>query len=54
MRAVPGWRWMQRGSRTPWYESVEIFRQTSDNDWREPLGEIRRRLVRKLENLSHD
>jgi hypothetical protein len=44
-----GWRWMQQGSRTPWYESVEIFRQTSDNDWREPLGEIRRRLVHKLE-----
>jgi tetratricopeptide (TPR) repeat protein len=49
-----GWRWMQQGPRTPWYESVEIFRQTSDNDWREPLGEIRRRLVHKLENLSHD
>jgi len=49
-----GWRWMQQGTRTPWYESVEIFRQTSDNDWREPLGEIRRRLVHKLENLSHD
>jgi tetratricopeptide (TPR) repeat protein len=51
---APGWRWMQRGSRTPWYESVEIFRQTSDNDWCEPLGEIRRRLVQKLENPSHD
>jgi hypothetical protein len=29
----PDWRWMHRGSDTPWYASMRLFRQPSRADW---------------------
>ena len=34
------WRWMFEGSRTPWYESVSIYRQQSLGNWQAPLQEL--------------
>lgn len=31
--AVGDWRWMEDRADTPWYPSVEIFRQPEPNDW---------------------
>ena len=45
---APAWRWMQHGRKTPWYDKVEIFRQTVDGDWNEPLHMVQERLRRKL------
>jgi hypothetical protein len=27
------WRWQRQGRQTPWYPSLELFRQTSAGDW---------------------
>jgi hypothetical protein len=39
---------MQHGRKTPWYDKVEIFRQTVEGDWNEPLHMVQERLRRKL------
>ncbi len=30
---VPDWRWMMSGTETPWYASLELYRQASLGDW---------------------
>ncbi|MBM4230957.1 MAG: hypothetical protein FJ184_09440 [Gammaproteobacteria bacterium] len=34
------WRWMFEGQRTPWYDSVVIYRQQTRGDWDDPLDRI--------------
>lgn len=33
-------RWGMSGSNTPWYKSIQIFRQRSLQDWGGPIGEV--------------
>lgn len=40
----PSWRYMVRGERLPWYNSVRLFRQEHDGDWRDPINRISREL----------
>jgi len=43
--AVPGWRWdLNYPSSTPWYPSIEIFRQQTNNDWDTMINNIRDKL----------
>lgn len=34
------WRWMQEGEKTPWYESLILFRQGLRGDWELPIKAI--------------
>jgi len=39
------WRWQTQRGDSPWYESVEIFRQRQRGDWTPVLAEISQRLA---------
>lgn len=41
---MPYYTWALPGNRSPWYESVRLFRQTEYGDWTAPLAAIRQRL----------
>lgn len=43
------WRWFDDNKTTPWYKSVEIFKQTDGISWEKPIAEIVER-VKKLAN----
>ncbi len=45
---VPDWRWGLDTSKTPWYPSIELFRQTAINEW-EPVVQ---RVVHKLKERT--
>ena len=34
------WRWFEENKTTPWYNSVEIFKQTDPISWEKPIEEI--------------
>lgn len=38
LSTTPDWRWQRRGTRTPWYPSVELVRQVTEGDWTEPIS----------------
>ena len=38
------WRWMARGSTSPWYPSLRLFRQHSPGDWSTLIDEVRQEL----------
>ena len=44
---APDWRWFNSYKETPWYKSVEIFRQTDHISWEKPINEIATRLNAK-------
>lgn len=39
------WRWMQEGDRTPWYDSLKLYRQDKRGSWKEPIAKIRDHLI---------
>ena len=40
------WRWMHRRSDSPWYPSLELFRQPRPGDWGSALRDVQQRLAR--------
>lgn len=40
----PEWRWGLSGTATPWYRSIEIFRQASPKDWSPVVEVVKERL----------
>jgi Flp pilus assembly protein TadD len=42
--ARPGWRYLQRGSRMPWYPSARLFRQRAPGEWGPVFAELERAL----------
>ena len=36
----PDWRWGLNDSKTPWYPSLRLFRQTEEHDWSNVINEI--------------
>lgn len=45
---VSDWRWFSDTSKTPWYDNVEIFKQTNPISWEKPIEDI----VCKLKEYS--
>ena len=37
---VSDWRWMLKENFTPWYKSLKLFRQDTDNNWTEVINKI--------------
>ena len=36
----PDWRWGVRGSRSPWYPGLSLYRQTGSPDWRPVMRRV--------------
>ncbi len=45
---APDWRWLQGRSDTPWYNSMRLFRQAREGDWRDVTKDISRELQARL------
>lgn len=41
---VPEWRWLLDRNDTPWYPSIEIYRQKIENNWEDVIAEIKNRI----------
>ena len=39
------WRWFNDTTTTPWYKSIEIFKQTEGISWDEPINNFIKRLI---------
>ncbi|WP_263768532.1 tetratricopeptide repeat-containing glycosyltransferase family protein [Propionivibrio soli] len=50
LRADSEWRWQRDRADSPWYATLEIFRQPSPGDWDSVVAQIARRLVVAPEN----
>ena len=40
LKKVPEWRWMLTGEKSPWYESLSLFRQKNRGEWKEPVTQV--------------
>lgn len=38
--AMPDWRWLLAGERTPWYPSMRLFRQRTLGNWNDVFGQM--------------
>jgi ADP-heptose:LPS heptosyltransferase len=41
---APAWRWLRGTNRTPFYDSMRLFRQDRPNDWTSPVGAVATKL----------
>jgi Tfp pilus assembly protein PilF len=52
---LPDWRWGMKGTLTPWYPSMRLFRQTRCGDWQTVIGLVQSELehIYKLRTDPH-
>jgi len=43
---APDFRWLTERSDSPWYPTVELFRQSAPGDWSEPVARVKEHLQR--------
>ncbi|MCG8529213.1 MAG: tetratricopeptide repeat-containing glycosyltransferase family protein [Desulfovibrionales bacterium] len=44
---APDWRWMLDRTDSPWYPSMELFRQSDFGNWEHPFQQIKKALLKK-------
>ena len=44
LRQLADWRWRDKGSETPWYPSMVLFRQENRGDWGQVIARVARDL----------
>jgi ADP-heptose:LPS heptosyltransferase len=49
---VPDWRWMLERDDSPWYPTMQLFRQTKRDDWPGVIERVARELKVKAGNAS--
>jgi hypothetical protein len=37
---IPDFRWMEHRPDSPWYPTMRLYRQTSRDDWNDPIARI--------------
>jgi tetratricopeptide (TPR) repeat protein len=45
LNKMPDWRWLLDRSDSPWYDSIRLFRQSTQSDWAEVLKQVKSALV---------
>jgi len=45
---IPNWPWTNYGRTSPWYKSLEIFRQKKKNNWEQPIKDLKNKLLKNL------
>src|SRR5207253_5094819 len=40
LHADADWRWLAAGSRSPWYPTMTLFRQSRPSVWADPLRQV--------------
>ena len=45
LKKAADWRWLEARTDSPWYPSLELFRQTTTGDWSGPAAAVAARLV---------
>ena len=45
---IPDWRWGMRGTTSPWYPSMQLFRQHRPKDWKPVIDQINSHLKKLL------
>lgn len=51
--AISDWRWMRQTTKTPWYPTAQLFRQTRLGSWSPVFRDIRTELKHKLHQRHH-
>lgn len=44
----PDWRWFDDDKKTQWYDSVQIFKQSKEGEWQEPVNRVKKALIDEI------
>jgi hypothetical protein len=47
---IPDWRWLLKREDSPWYKSVKLYRQTTEDDWSNVLHRVKHDLCQIIKN----
>ena len=50
---MPYYTWALPGEKSPWYESVRLFRQTNELNWNEPFKDLKNALRDKISGIKN-
>jgi ADP-heptose:LPS heptosyltransferase len=48
---IPDWRWMLERNDSPWYQSLQLFRQSAPGEWDKVIADVRVALLNKLQQF---
>ena len=51
---LPDWRWSVKRTDSPWYPSMQVFRQPSAGDWQAVFRQVREALIARLLHATAD